>query len=130
MLRALDAIRPASVLTQLEIPFAVVERVAWWSRANSARFVLNPSPVRSRPRALLSLCDPLIVNAWEAMAILHSADTESVNTQQAAKDLAVRTASIVVTDGSRGAWMGSVQGGVTLIAGKDVLVRDTTGAGD
>jgi len=131
VLRALDAIRPAAVLTQLEIPFEVVERVASWSRANSARFILNPSPVRSLPQALLTQCDPLIVNASEADEVLRSTvNTGLVTTERAAQDLAVQTSSIVITDGSRGAWVGDTQGGVTLIPGHAVLVRDTTGAGD
>lgn len=131
VLRALDAIQPTVVLIQLEIPYDVVERTASWAQAHGARFVMNPSPIRSLPPALLSLCDPLILNAAEARAILRSTgETEPVSTEEAAGALAAHTSSIVVTDGSNGAWVGSAPAGVRLIPGQAVEVRDTTGAGD
>ncbi|MCW2792301.1 MAG: ribokinase [Nocardioides sp.] len=131
VLRALDAIRPGAVLTQLEIPFEVVEQVASWSLANGVRFVLNPSPVRSIPRAVLARCDPLILNAAEARAILRSTGTpDSGGTERVAQTLAAQTSSIAVTDGDRGAWVGNAQEGVALVPGHAVPVLDTTGAGD
>lgn len=131
VLTALDAVAPAVVLTQLEIPFHVVESVATWTEANGARFVLNPSPIRSLPATLLARCDPLILNASEARAILRSmGENEPVDTMRAAQALAVHTSTIVVTDGGRGAWVGSAQTGISLIVGHPVQVRDTTGAGD
>lgn len=131
VVRALEAIRPAVVLTQLEIPSPVVESVASWAQTNDTRFVLNPSPIRSLTPPLLARCDPLILNASEARAILRSiGETEPVGTGRTAATLAAHTATIVVTDGGRGAWVGSAQDGVSLIPGHAVSVRDTTGAGD
>lgn len=134
VLHALDAIRPAVVLSQLEIPIDVVAQAATWSAANGARFVLNASPVTVLPRALLELSDPLIVNASEARAILPSiGSTTSMNladAESAARALVAVTSSVVVTDGSNGAWAGSTPDEVTLVPGHPVVARDTTGAGD
>ena len=134
VLRALDAIRPAVVLSQLEIPIDVVQHVASWSAANGARFVLNPSPVTALERTLLEVSDPLIVNASEARAILRSiGSTTSMNVpnaESAARALLAVTSSVVVTDGSHGAWAGSTPDEVNLVPGHSVVARDTTGAGD
>lgn len=131
VLRALNAIRPAVVLTQLEIPYDVVESTAAWAQANGARFIMNASPIRALPPALLALCDPLVLNVAEARAILRSTGgAEPGSTEEVARGLAACTATIVVTDGSIGAWVGSSQDGVTLIPGHSVNARDTTGAGD
>ena len=134
VLRALDAVRPAVVLCQLEIPLEVVKKVASWAVASEARFVLNPSPVRSLSRTLLELSDPLIVNASEARALLHSHGYPSAasltDPETVARALLALTSALVVTDGSRGAWVGSTADGISLVPGHPAVARDTTGAGD
>ncbi len=133
---ALDVLRPAVVLTQLEIPFRAVEATAEWSESNGAIFVLNPSPIIELPRSLLERCDPLILNAAEAESILGtgSAHVPRSSNDVSAEDLAARLAelvrSVVVTDGSHGAYVGTGHGGIRKIAGKQVVAVDTTGAGD
>lgn len=134
VLRALDVVRPAVVLSQLEIPIEVVEQVASWSAANGVRFVLNPSPVGALSQTLLELSDPLIVNACEARAILQSSGstnaTSSADPEKAARALVAMTSAVVITDGSNGAWVGSTPDGITLVPGHPAVARDTTGAGD
>jgi ribokinase len=120
--RALGAQSPV-VLAQLEVP---EEAVAAAARA-AGRFVLNASPVRPLPAALLEAADPLIVNAGEAAAITGADDADPATLAAAALALGVR--SIVVTLGARGARWTTPEWSIERPA-PAVGVVDTTGAGD
>jgi len=120
--QALLATRPL-VLAQLEVP---EEAVVGAARA-AGRFVLNASPVRRLPPALLEAADPLIVNAGEAAAITGSDDTDPGALATAAHALGVR--SIVITLGGRGACWSTPEWTIACPA-PAVEVVDTTGAGD
>jgi ribokinase len=120
--RALVATRPL-VLAQLEVPEDAVVAAA---RA-AGRFVLNASPVRRLPPALLEAADPLIVNAGEAAAIAGSDATDPATLAAAAHVLGVR--SIVITLGGRGACWSTPDWTIARPA-PAVEVVDTTGAGD
>jgi ribokinase len=120
--RALGAQSPV-VLAQLEVP---EEAVAAAARA-AGRFVLNASPVRPLPVALLEAADPLIVNAGEAAAITGADDADPATLAAAALALGVR--SIVVTLGARGARWTTPKWSIERPA-PAVGVVDTTGAGD
>jgi ribokinase len=120
--RALGERSPV-VLAQLEVP---EEAVAAAARA-AGRFVLNASPVRPLPVALLEAADPLIVNAGEAAAITGADDADPATLAAAALALGVR--SIVVTLGARGARWTTPEWSIERPA-PAVGVVDTTGAGD
>ena len=87
--------------------------------------MLNASPVRPLPTDVLAAADPIIVNDSESRALLDVARRE----HDAARALATRSRSVVLTLGSRGALV-STGGSVSEIPGIPVTVRDTTGAGD
>ncbi len=131
---ALEALHPAVVLCQLEIPLVAVEAAARWTSDNGRAFVLNPSPIRPLAPWLLKLCDPLILNAAEAEAVLQSSGSSRGGAEADTGDLAAAVAelaqSVVVTVGSRGAYVGTAAGGISHIDGKPVEAVDTTGAGD
>jgi ribokinase len=120
--RALGA-QAAVVLAQLEVPEEAVAAAA----RRAGRFVLNASPVRPLPAALLEAADPLIVNAGEAAAItgVDGADPEVL----AAAALALGVRSIVITLGARGASWTTPDWSIARPA-PAVDVVDTTGAGD
>jgi ribokinase len=120
--RALVATRPL-VLAQLEVPEEAVVGAA----RGGGRFVLNASPVRRLPAALLEAADPLIVNAGEAAAIAGSDATDPATLAAAAHALGVR--SIVITLGGRGACWSTPEWTIARPA-PAVEVVDTTGAGD
>ena len=120
--RALGGQSPV-VLAQLEVP---EEAVAAAARA-AGRFVLNASPVRPLPVALLEAADPLIVNAGEAATITGADDADPATLAAAALALGVR--SIVVTLGARGARWTTPEWSIERPA-PAVGVVDTTGAGD
>ncbi|MFJ2261969.1 ribokinase [Streptomyces sp. NPDC087844] len=130
-----DDIRGASALlstsrvvsTQLEIPLETVEEVVRALRPG-ARFVLNPSPPRELPAAVLAACDPLIVNEHEARVVL-GADAGSTPEEWAGALLALGPRSVVVTLGEEGALVADASGPVRVPAVK-VNAVDTTGAGD
>ena len=126
----LGRVGPAVVLAQSEVPTAAVRAAADWCAATSTRFAWNASPVGAIEDDVLALCDPLIVNAAEAVAICAALGHAASDAPSALASLRQHCRSVVVTDGARGA----------LVAGTDVLaevpaveasaVVDTTGAGD
>jgi ribokinase len=111
------------VLAQLEVPEEAVVAAARAAR----RFVLNASPVRPLPPALLEASDPLIVNAGEAAAITGADAGDPAALAAAALALGVR--SIVITLGGRGARWTTQEWSIERPA-PTVDVVDTTGAGD
>jgi ribokinase len=113
----------AVVLAQLEVPEEAVVAAA----RSAGRFVLNASPVRPLPAALLEAADPLIVNAGEAAAItgVDGADPQAL----AAAALALGVRSIVITLGAGGACWTTPEWSIARPA-PAVDVVDTTGAGD
>ncbi|WP_035696799.1 ribokinase [Glycomyces tenuis] len=129
---AMDRIRPAAVLAQLEIPFDAVAAAARWCEANGARFMLNPSPVAELPSGIIDLADPLIVNETEAAYLLGeppSADRVDAADHAAAAKLRRIARSVVITVGARGATFAAdaEHGHIEAIPLQAV---DTTGAGD
>ncbi|MCQ9135456.1 ribokinase [Streptomyces hilarionis] len=118
------------VSAQLEIPLETVVAAAA-SLGPDSRFVLNPSPPRPLPVALLAACDPLIVNEHEAKVILGTADDDASGPEDWARLLLAKgPRSVVVTLGAQGALVASADGGVRRVAPVQVDAVDTTGAGD
>lgn len=129
---ALDQLAPAVVLAQLEVPLAAVSAAAAWAAANGARFVLNASPVAVLPPDVLRCCDPLVVNRVEASAMLGddpAASAPDDGVGALADRLAGQVTSVVVTDGPRGAHVGTAER-IRVIPAEPVTPVDTTGAGD
>jgi len=127
VLAALDESRPTLVLLQLEVPKAVTGVVLEWSREHDVRLVFNPSPVDPEIVANAGHADPLIVNEHEAAQLLQSDSDDII---ALATELSSRFRSVVVTAGSRGAYVGVI-GTVTHVQAPTIAaVVDTTGAGD
>lgn len=132
---SLDALRPEVVVTQLETPLDSVVAAARWAKENGARWVFNPSPVNrlfdlrddDEIHELIAGADPIIVNADEGRSVL--AAEHELSPEEVARELAGRVASVVVTDGARGAWVGD-RSRLSLVAAAPVRAVDTTGAGD
>jgi ribokinase len=107
-----DVVAPESIdgvaLVQLEIPLEVVRQVS----ERCDRFIVNLSPIREIPTAVLAAADPLIVNETEAATL----------------DLSVPK-SVVITRGAAGAELRDANGARRFDAPR-VTVVDTTGAGD
>ncbi|MFT4231471.1 MAG: ribokinase [Leucobacter sp.] len=120
----------------LEIPEETALRVAGRAAAAGARVVLNAAPAARIPRETLRLCDPLIVNEHEALAVLGE-DAESGTSPEdyarvAERLLAAGARSVVITLGADGAVVAERDTAPRIVHVPAYRVRaiDTTGAGD
>jgi ribokinase len=130
---ALARRRPAVVVVQCEIAPDVVVRTVGAAAALGARPVLNLSPVPgpghpALEESVLALCDPLVVNESEAGALL-GRTVSAGGAEAAARDLAARVRSVVVTAGASGAYV-VADGEARHVPATPATVVDTTGAGD
>ncbi len=124
---ALDALAPKVVLTQLESPRSVTAAVAGWAEAGDCRFILNPSPVAPLDDNILSVADPLVVNAVEAE--YYCGDRLLTDPGGMARRLLEVARSVVITLGARGVVV-ATGGSVESFDVEKVHAHDTTGAGD
>jgi ribokinase len=132
---AFEAARVVSA--QLEVPVEAVEAAARLAAASGARFILNLSPAREVPPALLAAADPLVVNEHEAAFLLGEGllgegtpDPERSRLAASAAALLARgPRSVVITLGADGAYAADASGGAH-VRSPAVTVVDTTGAGD
>lgn len=121
--------RTGTLLMQLEVPLAEVNRLARRARACGMRCVLNAAPVAALPHTLLASLDLLIVNEHEA-AMLAATLGLPLEPESFARTLFDRLGlRAAVTLGARGA-LAIVDGRVLRAAPPAVKVVDTTGAGD
>ncbi|MCW2935911.1 MAG: ribokinase [Actinomycetia bacterium] len=127
---AFEAARVVSA--QLEVPVAAVDAAARLAAATGARFILNLSPAREVPPALLAAADPLVVNEHEAAFLLGDGRPDSGRPGPAASAAALLARgprSVVITLGADGAYAAGAGGGAHVRSPR-VTVVDTTGAGD
>ena len=127
---SLHRVGPSVVLAQSEVPAAAVRAAAEWCAATSTRFAWNASPAGAVAEDLLALCDPLIVNAAEAVAICTALGHAASDAPGALASLREHCRSVVVTDGARGALVAGTEVLAELPAAQAAAVVDTTGAGD
>ncbi len=125
------AISSADVLLlQLETPLETVTRAAQIAHAHGVMVILNPSPARPLPPALLSLVDVLVLNESET-ALLTGLPVDS-RPQVEAAAAALRESGVgvvILTLGERGALLAQTESTQAFPAFM-VTVVDTTAAGD
>lgn len=130
--RARDAIAAAdAVVLQLEIPADTVEHTVDLARSLGGRVILNPAPIRPVPREVLGRVNVLTPNQHEAAGLLgRLGEGESIDPEPAARELlALGAATVVITLGSRGAYVAQSDE-ARLIEPMKVTPVDTTAAGD
>jgi len=129
--QATNAIRAAAVLVaQLETPLATVQAAAAIAAKAGVCFILNPAPARPLPDALLKRVSILTPNETEAELLTGIKVTNEATAAKAADRLLARgVGTVILTLGSRGAFMAGA-GGKQLVPGFKVKARDTTAAGD
>ncbi|MBN2177161.1 MAG: ribokinase [Demequinaceae bacterium] len=121
---------PGSVLlSQLELPLPAVVASGVAAHEAGARVVLNLSPFQAVPEELIRLADPLVVNAGEAEGLAGERIASVADAENAARTLASRCRSIVITLGAEGA-VAAEADSVRSFPARKVPVVDTTGAGD
>ena len=129
---AADVITSADVmLLQLEIPQDTVEHAIKVANRAGVRVVLNPAPIRSMSRDMLSLVDVLTPNQHEASELIgRPGEGEDLDAPTAAQALMEMGAEeVVITLGSRGAFAAS-RDTCDYIEPVKVNPVDTTAAGD
>jgi ribokinase len=119
-LEAIDA-DDAVVLSVLEIPEDAVTGAAEVAKERGWRFVLNPAPARALPTELVARCDVLVPNEAEAANL-------GFPTVRALLEAGAR--AVVVTRGPAGADLYRPDRPVHHEPPAEVVVVDTTGAGD
>ena len=131
-------------LTQGELPVEAVERLASLSSEVGTRFVLNLAPPVPISSAALAVCDPLVVNQHEAVALgIGTAETSGLDAWRAAAESVAgrRCRSIVITLGAEGAVSAAGSGvgerrrarpapASSQCPAPRVTAVDSTGAGD
>lgn len=119
----------AFVVCQLEIPLAIVARAFADAKRVGATTILNAAPFQSLPHDVLTTTDILVVNEHELEALCLDKGGDNVS-DAAAAVLALGPKAIVVTLGARGAFVQQADGRTSQVAGRQLPVKDTTGAGD
>lgn len=129
--RAKAAILKAqAVVLQLETPLETIEAATRIAARAKVPVLLNPAPARPLPSRLLALVSILTPNETEAEQLTGVAVTNDASARlAAAKLLAKGVQTIIITLGSRGAFV-ATRDRQTLVPGFKVKAVDTTAAGD
>ncbi len=118
------------VLLQLETPLPTVEYAIRQSHARGMRVVLNPAPAQALDPAVLPCLYAITPNESEAELLTGVRVTDEATAQQAARWLhRAGVPNVVITLGSKGAYL-STATGAALILAPPVKAMDTTAAGD
>ncbi len=117
------------LLMQLEIAIESVLRAAAIARRHGVPVILNPAPARSLPRRLLECVSILTPNESEAALLTGMRIRDLKDAEKAARKLAQRVPSVVLTLGAKGLIVASGTSLQFLPAFK-VKAVDTTAAGD
>jgi ribokinase len=129
--QAADVIADADVLVmQLETPLETVRAAATIAAAHNVPVILNPAPAQPLDDPLLRLVSVLTPNESEAELLTGVRVTDEAAASRAADHLRARgVRQVIVTLGSRGAWVSApqFQGHVPAFP---VQAVDTTAAGD
>ena len=121
------------VLTQLEIPLPVIERLAEITSAAGVPLMLDPAPARPLSDHLLRRLDWITPNESETRLLLNmgGSDLGPDDATRAAQALLDRGArNVVLKMGERGALLAESNGKKTFIPAYAVKAVDTTAAGD
>ncbi len=123
-----DVISQADILlAQLEIPPETALYAIRMARRYGVRTILNPAPAQPLSKEALSAVDLLTPNGAEARTLTGSTSVDPKELAAILRGSGV--ASVVLTMGERGAWIGGGPDGRAVPA-FPVTAVDTTGAGD
>lgn len=117
------------LVMQAELPAETVDVVTQAAAGRGARIVVNQAPFRPLSEPTLRLCDPLIVNAGEAGALLGLDVATAADAATAAALLARTCRSVIVTLGADGCVI-AASGFISHLPAAKIDVVDSSGAGD
>jgi ribokinase len=118
------------LVMQLETPLATVQAAADLAAKAGVRVILNPAPARTLPDKLLKKVAIITPNETEAELLTGiKVDSEAAASKAADKLLTRGVKTVIITLGSRGAFVAG-EGVRKLVPGFKVKAVDTTAAGD
>jgi ribokinase len=118
------------LVMQLETPLATVQAAADLAARAGVRVILNPAPARTLPDKLLKKVAIITPNETEAELLTGiKVDSEAAASKAADKLLTRGVKTVIITLGSRGAFVAG-EGVRKLVPGFKVKAVDTTAAGD
>jgi ribokinase len=131
VLEAQGAFAGASVvIMQLETPLETIQAAAELASAAGLRTILNPAPAQPLPDRLLQHISILTPNETEAELLTGLKVDSAASAEAAANKLIARgVQTVIITLGSKGAFVATASGG-ELVPGFKVEAVDTTAAGD
>jgi len=119
-----------ALVLQNEIPEAINIAAATRARRRGMRVILNAAPARVLPLALRAMVDVLVVNAVEAEMMGAEPVTDLASALSAARNLAASFGSVIVTAGSAGLAVWTLEDEHMTLAARMVQVVSSHGAGD
>lgn len=118
------------VLIQLEIPIQTVIHAIKIAKEKGVLVILNPAPAAQIPIELYPLIDAITPNETEAELLTGVKVVDQFSAEKAANVLIERgIKNVIITLGAKGAIYKTIQESY-LIPGHQVVVMDTTAAGD
>ncbi|MCE7060843.1 ribokinase [Dyadobacter sp. CY343] len=118
------------LLVQLEIPLETVRFAINAAHQKRTRVILNPAPAQILPQEIYPYLFAITPNETEAELLTGIRVTSDPTVEQAARILIDKGCkNVIITLGSRGAYLRTSQGG-TFITSPSVKATDTTAAGD
>ncbi len=126
-----DVVAPAIVLIQMEIPMASIEYAIQTSYAKGLQVILNPAPAEAINPSLLKNLQWITPNESEAEVLTGIRVTDIKSAAEAAKKLRDQgVLNVVITLGSKGAYLHTETIEKLIVAVPVKAVVDTTAAGD
>jgi ribokinase len=118
------------ILMQLEIPLPAVMQAAKIAKQQGKKVILNPAPARSLPAELFTYLYLITPNKTETEVLTGVQLTDPNSFKKAAEIMRKKgVANVIITLGSKGAYIYNDEGGRQLAA-PAVKAIDTTAAGD
>lgn len=117
------------VVSQFEVPDAVIMAAFEKAKAAGAQTLLNPAPMKTLTPALLTLTDCLVLNETELEAASGYPNLTSDTAVEAAAASLRGPEAVIVTLGAKGC-LATTRIGTIRLTGETVAALDTTGAGD
>jgi ribokinase len=125
-----ELLKAEAIISQLEIPLNIVEKVFETAKKYSVKTILNPSPICKLSDRLLKSTDCIVFNEVEAAVLSNHEVTNPATAMQAAKILLqFGPRLIILTLGEQGAVFVSADES-KYIPAYQIEAIDTTGAGD
>jgi ribokinase len=118
------------LILQNEVPEAVNIEAAKQARQRGIRTLLNAAPARDLSAAMVERVDILVVNAVEAEMMGANPIHDLHSAADAAKHLAAKFATVIVTAGSQGLAAYTAEGQSFALPAEKVKTVSSHGAGD